>query len=247
MKTVILTSYFSAKEHPQFGDPHLEGITANGRVLDNDISYLGKWYNSVKALGIEARVFYDNLTGEFVNQHTTKKIKFIKVGTSDYSYNDWRYFCFRDWLQKETWDAVFMTDGSDVTVVKDPSGLITEFPDKRFFVCKDTLKLIQFPYLQFHQQLGWENFMFFFLNAHEWDLINNGVIGGRYSDIMLWLDQLCFTRTRIPDPKFNSDIWTSNFVFRNLYRPEQILIGEPVTSVFKGYQTDRKDVYFIHK
>lgn len=247
LSSVIFTSYFSAKQHPQFGDPHLEGITNSGRVLDNDIAYLRKWYYSVKALGIPARIFYDNLTPEFVQVYTTNLIKFVSVGQSPHSYNDWRFYCYRNYLKDNRWDVVFMTDGSDVTVVQDPAKLVEDFPDKKVYLCKDTWKLGQFPYLDYHLKFRWENFMKFVLNANHWDLINMGVIGGTYDEIFSILNRLCTIRDGIGQEGFNADIWTGNFLFRNDYWETDLLIGEPVTSVFKGYETERKDVYFIHK
>ena len=247
MSAVIFTTYFSAKQHPQFGDPHLEGITNSGRVLDNDIAYLRKWYYSLLALDIEGRVFYDNLTDEFVSKYTTSKVRFVKVGQSPHSYNDWRFYCYREYLKSNTWDVVFMTDGSDVTVVQDPSKLVADYPTKKIFLCLDSYKLGQFPYLEYHLRFGWDNYMFFMLNANQWDLINMGVVGGTYANITSFLDRICTIRDGIGNASFNADIWTGNYLFRNEYQEDELLIGDPVTSVFKGYQTHRKDVYFVHK
>ena len=249
MSLVILTTYLSSKIHPQRGDPHLEGITEDGRVKQNDIAYIQKWYDSVKNLGLEGRIFYDNLSDEFVEQYTTKNIKFVKVPISDYSYNDWRFFCYRNYLESNKYDTVFMTDGSDVTVVKNPETLFTEFPYNQidYYLCKDSIKLSQFPYLDGHKKLNFDNYILFFINQFEWDLINMGVIGGKYDDIMTFLNIMCELRLRMGNPSFNADIWTGNYIFRNILQDKKLLIGEPVTSEFKKYQTDRKDVYFVHK
>ena len=247
MSLVILTSYFSKKSHPQAGDPDLKGMAQDGRVQQNSLDYIKGWYDSVKALGIEGRVFYDNLDESLVKQWTTPSIKFIKVETSDYSYNDWRFFCYRNYLEENKFDQVFHTDASDVTVVKNPAVLFEEFPQTNYFLCKDSIKLHQFPYLQGHKQLGFENYILFFINQFEWDLINNGVIGAKYEDMMLFLNTICRLRIQMGNPGFNADIWTANYIFRNLLSEKSLLIGEPVTSRFKHYEINRRDVFFIHK
>ena len=125
MSSVIFTSYFSLKKHPN--DPNdrwVIGRQVDGRVAQNDFKYIESWYNSVNELYLEGRIFYDNLSDEFLERYTTDKIKFIKVFPSDYSNNDWRFFCYRNYLEENKFNNVFLTDGSDVTVAKDPSEII---------------------------------------------------------------------------------------------------------------------------
>jgi hypothetical protein len=104
--TVILTSFFSAKPHPQ-NDPHVIGIKADGTVGSN-FSYIEKWYNSVLSLGLQARIFYDNLPDELVNKYQTSKIHFVKVSnTEGWSNNDFRFFVFEEYLSRHEFQAVF--------------------------------------------------------------------------------------------------------------------------------------------
>ncbi len=248
MDSVILTSYFSIKKHPNDpNDSWVIGREADGRVSQNDFKYIEPWYNSVNKLGLEGRIFYDNLSDEFLQQYTTDKIKFIKVSPSDYSNNDWRFFCYRNFLEENKFDSVFLTDGSDVTVVQDPSGIISSFPDTDLFVCKDSIMLNEFPYLQLHQQAEWDDYVWFMICHNRLELINMGVIGGNYDNVLLFLNKFCETRIRLGIPDFNSDMWVGQYIFRKLLADKKILIGEPFTSIFKKYEIDRKDVYFIHK
>lgn len=248
MNSVIFTSYFSKKIHPNDpNDQSVIGRSSDGKVLQNDISYIEKWYNSIIELNLEARIFCDNLSDDFINQYTTDKIKFVKVETSDYSNNDWRFFCYKNYLEENVFDSVFLTDGSDVTVVQNPSGIISSFPNNDLFVCKDSIMLNEFPYLQIHQKAQWDDYVWFSICQNRLELINMGVIGGNYKNIMLFLDKFCETRIRLGNPDFNSDMWIGQYVFRKLLANQKILIGEPFTSIFKKYETDRKNVYFIHK
>lgn len=249
MSSVILTSYFSQKEHPNdANDLCVIGRNSDGRVLQNDFKYIEPWYNSILSLDLEARVFYDNLSDDFLDKYTTDKIKFIKVQNSDYSNLDWRWFCYRNFLKENKFDSVFLTDGSDVTVVKDPSLILKEFPETDLFVCKDSISLAQFPYIDIHREFNWNDYVWFCIMANRLDLINMGVVGGSYKNILLFLNTFCQERIKMGHPEFGqADMWLGQYVFRSLLSDKQILIGEPFTSVFKGYQIDRKDVYFIHK
>jgi hypothetical protein len=248
MSSVLLTSYFSQKVHPNDPkDPWVVGRDIDGRISQNDITYIKPWYYSVKSLGLNGFIFYDNLTDEFIEEYTTENIKFIKVNPSDYSNNDWRFFCYRNFLEENNFDNVFLSDGSDVTIVKDPSLIIDEFPNIDLFVCKDSIKLNEFPYMDLHEKLNWDNLVWFLINQNRLDLINMGVVGGSYKNILHFLNNFCDTRLKLGIPDFNSDMFIGQYVFRHLLSNKNLLIGEPFTSKFKKYEIDRKDVYFIHK
>lgn len=246
MSSVIFTSYFSKKKHPN--DPNDEfviGREKDGRVKQNSIEYIKPLYYSILNLGLESRIFYDNLSDEFITEYETDKIKFIKVEPSDYSNNDWRFFCYRNFLEENKFDSVFLCDGSDVTVVKDPSSIIQK--DYDLFVCKDSILLSEFPYMSIHKKAGWNDYMMFLLSEPRWALINMGVIGGNYENILNFLNKFCETRIALGNPDFNADMWIGQYVFRSLLKDKKTMIGEPFTSRFKKYEIDRKDVYFIHK
>lgn len=253
MESVILTSYFSRKKHPQAGDGHVIGCQEDGHVKRSDFSYIEKWYNSITKLNINARIFYDELSEEFLNEYSTDKIKFIKtdVESTRYSNNDWRFFCYKKYLDNNKHDVVFMTDCSDVVVVKDPSNLISECKDYNFFAGRDTIKWGNYDfaglsYAETHRKSQWLEPEFFIKNLNL-PLINMGVVGGEYDKVVLFLR--LFKQAREGSPlKLNINMATGNFVLRHLLEKEyNICVGAPVTSDYKSYQNDRTDVYFIHK
>jgi len=249
-QSVVLTSYFSNKPHPN--DPRdmdVIGREADGRVKQCDFSYIQKWHESVDRLDIDAFVFYDNLTQEFIDSHTTDRIRFIKSSPGVWSNNDGRFFCYLDFLRNHKYDNVFLTDGSDVIVVQDPSKIVEDFPDIDIFLCKDSIPLSAFGnFLNIHSHFGWKNYFWFDMQMKQRvDLINMGVIGGRYDTIVEFLEKFCNERNRMSTPEFNADMWLGQYVFRGLMSDKKLLIGEPFTSEFKKHQYDRKDVYFIHK
>ena len=119
MKSVILSSYFALKPHPNSpNDEHVVGRMPNGFVPQNDFGYIKDWYESIIRVGENAVVFHDHLSEEFTSQYQTDKIKFIEVEQSVYSNLDYRHFCFRNFLQENKFDFVVHTDISDVTIVQ---------------------------------------------------------------------------------------------------------------------------------
>ena len=246
MNSIILSSYFALKPHPNStSDRHVVGRMPNGFVPQNDFGYIKDWYESIIRVGENAVVFHDHLSEEFIDKYQTDNIKFLKVDQSIYSNNDYRFFCFRNFLENNKFDFVVHTDISDVTLVKSLKPLLSE--DYDFFACKDTIKLNEFPFMQIHQKYNWENSVIFYVNQNKWDLINMGVIGGPYSNMLDFYDSFCSLRIRMGDPEFNSDMWLLQYLIRSIFNNKKTLIGEPFCSNFKKYEKDRKDVYFIHK
>lgn len=249
MNTVILTSYFSKKKHPNHpGDKDVVGRGSDGFVENDSIQYILPWYNSVNGTSAKGFVFHDNLSDSFVLENTTENIKFIKVPDSIYSNNDYRFYCFRDFLLENQFDVVFHTDASDVTVINDPQELIKKYPNIDYFTCKDSIMLNQFgDYMSVHRHFNFEDSMNFMLNIKRWDLINMGVIGGSYKKMVEFYKMFCSVRDDMGNPEFNADMWVLQYLIRYKLQPCSFLAGDPVCSEFKKYQQDRKDVYFIHK
>lgn len=248
MSTVILSSYFTKKIHPNsVNDQHVVGRMENNHIQNDFFPYIEKWYNSILKNKLNAVLFHDDLSADFVKKYETDKIKFHKVGDFIYSNNDYRFFCFRNFLEENKFDFVFHTDASDVVVVQDPSELFEKFKDFSFFACKDSIPLKHFPYLDVHKKYDWEDFFRCYLNNDTWDLINMGVVGGRYEDMLQFYNKFCETRIKMGDPNFNSDMWVLQYLLRVVFQHKSFMMGDPVCSEFKKYENKREDVYFIHK
>lgn len=256
MSLVILSSYFTKKTHPNnVDDKHVVGRMKNNHIQKDYFPYIEKWYNSVEENDLYAVLFHDGLSDDFVKKYETEKIKFSKVDDFIYSNNDYRFFCFRNWMEEnqnlgdnvKKFDYVFHTDASDVVVVKNPESLFDGFPDYSYFCCKDSIPLCEFPYIQIHQKYEWDDYILCSLNQNRWDLINMGVVGGRYEDMIEFYNKFCETRIKMGDPEFNSDMWVLQYLLRVVFQDKKFLMGDPVCSDFKGYQNEREDVYFIHK
>jgi len=247
MSTVILGSYFSKKRHSNdANDHHVIGRLPNGHVLNDDFSYIEKWYDSIHKNNLNAVLFHDNLSEDKVEKYQTDKIKFIRTEVNHHNNQDYRFFCFRDFLEKNHFDCVFHTDVSDVVVVKDPEQLLRDFPEHSYFFCKDSIKLSQFPYLQWHKAFSFEDSMKFMLNQKRWDLINVGVGGGSFDSMKKFYNEYCKIREPLGNFDINFDMWIPQYLLRS-YFDDKFILGEPVCSEFKKYEEKRDDVYFIHK
>ena len=246
--SVILTSFFSKKIHPNSPqDPHVVGRKNDGRI-ENSFSYIKDWYNSIIKNNLFGVVFYDDLSEDFIKSYENKNINFIKVEDSEYSNLDYRHFCSRDYLLTNKFKYVFHSDVSDVVVVKDPSELIKDNDSFTYFACKDSIKLNEFPYINVHEKFNWEDKVMFLLNENSWDLINMGVVGGRYEDMLNFYQKYCEIREKMGEKEFGqADMWIVQYLLRSIFRDKNTLIGDPMCSEFKKYQKERKDVYFIHK
>ena len=251
MNGVILSSYFTKKKHPNHElDNHVIGRNNLGFVDNDQFSYIKNWYNSITKLKLNGVIFHDNLSEAFVNKHQSEYIKFERVEESNWSNNDYRFYCFRDYLKDKEYDWVFHADVSDVVTVKDPSKLLLDYKDHQFFACQDTCKTQSdaFNYIGIHKSLGWDNLFLFVLNAQNWDLINMGVVGGSGADMKEFYETFCEIRNQTGNPEANINMYLCQYLLRAIFRDKKkTLIGEPVTSKYKAYENNRKDVYFIHK
>ena len=250
MKSLILSSYFSKKPHPNDpNDDAVIGREADGHVASSSFKYIESWYNSIINTSVDVVMFHDELSDDFVSRYTSSNVKFVHVTPNEYSNNDFRFFCFYDYLNSLTTtpECVFHTDASDVVMVKNPISLIMDNPNIDYFACKDSIKLNQFPYTNIHEKIGWDDTLMFMLNEKDWDLINMGVIGGRFENMLNFYKTFVKIRNELQNPHFNADMWICQYLLRSQLQPCEIMIGDPVCSEFKKYQNKRKDVFFIHK
>ena len=246
-KSCILTSYFTLKNHPQSGDPNnrILGVDESGFVQANSHDYIKGFHNSVINKEIDIVIFHDNLCKDYIKQYSNSKISFVKVVESIYSNNDYRFFCYLDWLKDNNYETIFMVDLADVTVSLDPNDL--QLGGDIFF-CEDQgiLDDYQFHatnYFEFHKYFKWENFQKFYDSGY--NLLNMGVIGARYENAIRFLSLFCQERIRAELPHLNINMPLGNYIARKYFN--KVYAGEPFCSEFKKYQKDRKDVYFIHK
>ena len=96
------------------------GANKGHRPKDND-AFIGKWHQSVKALGLPATIFHDGLGQNFTRFYTTDKIKFIQVPLlTRLSPIDERFVIWLEYLRDNPAKYVLMTDLNDVVLANNP-------------------------------------------------------------------------------------------------------------------------------
>ena len=241
---VVFTSYFCMKPHPQvrWGDKEIVGVGPNGKVPKDDFSYIKDWYDSLVKHKIKGIVFYDRLSEGFVKKYTNDYISFEKCATyqGEYSNNDARFIFYAHHLESHNYDIVYLTDGSDVVMVNNPTSII-DIDSSDLFVCADD-KLISKD-VNFWPCV--EHIDSFQKNKDSWELLNMGVIGGTYDNIFKFCKLFTAHRLNTEPRAANINMPLGNMIMRTNF--ERIQCGPPFTSEFKKYQTTRKDVCFRHK
>lgn len=238
---IVLTSYFCNKPHPQLGDPDIVGVSPTGKVRTDDFSYIQDWYESLTKHQVSGVVFYDYLSSEFVEKYTNEYLSFQHCDTllTGYTNNDFRFMCYLKYLEEHKYDVVYLTDGSDVVMVNDPSTVI-DVDSADLFVCKDICLIKDDAYWNMVNHID-----IFQKNKDKWDLLNMGVIGGTYDKIFKFLTLLVDHRLNIDPPTHNLNMPLGNVIMRANF--ENIFCGSPFTSAYKKHETDRTDVCFRHK
>jgi hypothetical protein len=243
---LVCTSYLSTSADPQ-----------RGRFRRPDcFEYMRSWYDSMQSLDLRGFVLHDGLTPAFVNRYQTDRIRFVRVPPSRWSTNDARFFAYRRLLARRDFSHAFLTDISDVTIVRDP---FRELVRRRWrLVIGDEAypspmgrTIRTHPWLiericQTRSRSSMEVFHFFSRRWFDLPTLNAGVIGGRAPEIRRFLDSFVRTRTMIGHPDRTLNMPLVNYIFHRQFAG-RFHAGAPVTSRFKRFERNRRDVWFIHK
>merc|ERR1712166_860795 len=109
-ESVILTSFLSYSKDPQ-----------RGTQVQTTIDYIRNFYLTLRFHQLQAVIFHDSLSANFIAKYGTSLIKFEKVvpGRS-MSTNDFRFKAYREYLGRTQHNWVLMTDASDVFFNSNP-------------------------------------------------------------------------------------------------------------------------------
>jgi hypothetical protein len=166
--------------------------------------------------------------------------------------NIFRYFLYRDFIKENGVDNFFITDITDVVVLNNPfvQPSFINNPSKIF--CGDEPKLLNNEWMYAHSThlrskindyAGYEE------NFAKATLLNCGIVGGSRAIMQTLLKKLCDIHERYNTDNitaYTGDMGAFNYVVRTQYN-EHIIHGTPVNSIFKMYETGRKDCWFRHK
>ena len=113
---IILASWFTYQDDPQ-----------RGQKASQDIEYIWNFYTSSQFLGLNVVIFHDHLTRDFVSKYTTETISFqLIIPSKSFSTNDLRFIIYDDFLKKNPYEWILMTDASDVFFNRNPIAQISQ-------------------------------------------------------------------------------------------------------------------------
>eukprot|EP00434_Breviolum_minutum_P016250 symbB.v1.2.014320.t2/scaffold1020.1/size145545/8 len=247
---MVLTSYFTTK-----GDWQHDGVHANV-----SFSNIQKLYQTAIQNGLSVTVAYDSLPQEFVDTYASQRFRFVKVDLTEfdnrYGVNDVRYFIFHRLLSENLeWKSVFIVDGFDVRSGMNPcSGIEPE----KIYVGSEPDELGR--RLKNHwwttplfQNMGGKYEQWYTSKVTEdMKMLNCGITGGQRDIMLQFLTRMVQV---LQDPALairqsNQDINVNMAALNYILYAEfegKFQYGPPVHSVFKRYENERKDVWWIHK
>jgi hypothetical protein len=237
---------------------HITGIHDVNRnmTLENDSYILIKeWADSVIAANLQGVIFHNNLSEETCKLHAHKNILFCKISYNpQFNPNVYRYFIYRDFLQKHIAqiNALFITDITDVVLVKNPfiDPIFIQNPTSLF--CGDEPKTLHNDWMFAHA----ENLRKNISDYSEYEkrfgqetLLNCGIIGSKAHILLDFIEKLCMIHEEANSEnktEYTGDMGAFNYLARTQFNTH-LWHGEPVNTLFKMYEMERKDCWFRHK
>lgn len=243
---VIFTAYFTTiyDKNREFNTPK------------DDYNYMYPLYSSCKKLNLQLIIFYDDLSDDFVNKYTCDKIIFKKVDMKrweDYEPHDIRIMVLEEYLRKNEFGYIFLTDIRDVYVNKDPF-IIYRNNDNKNKLCLQQ---------DVDETIGeniWANIIF--CRIHNVDkigktilskyvdkrLMNCGIIGGSYVMFYVFIERMAFKISELNKKNLKGikDMMVVNYVYYKFYDESNTITGSDLHSPFHQNIISDK-YYFSHK
>jgi hypothetical protein len=237
---------------------HITGVydvNRNTTLTDDSYELVQEWAESVAKANLKGIIFHNNFTEETCARFENEHISFKRVTYNpEFNPNVYRYFVYRDFLAQtpDPIQGVFVTDVSDVTLVKNPFNDSIFIDNPTTIFCGDEPKLLENDWMIAHaahlraQITDYRAYEDHFATE---TLLNCGIIGGAIPIFFDFLQQLCElheTYNRSNKTTYTGDMGAFNYLARTRFN-ENLRHGFPVNTVFKEYENDRIDCWFRHK
>jgi len=230
-------------------------VNRNELLQQNDFSVIQKWYNSILRAHLKAIVFHNSFSANFVKKYSNEHIQFVEVHYDGrLKPNVYRYFIYQNYLQTnlEGIENIFVTDITDVEVLKNPFESDVFSQNSDFLFCGDEPKILDNDWMRNHsshlRDLMPEFSKYEVVNKHE-TLLNCGVIGSNLTIMKSLFDKMVQVHEAFSysnTTAYTLDMGVFNFVARTAFA-NKIMHGKPVNTVFKAYESERTDCWFRHK
>lgn len=236
---------------------HISGVYDVNRsqiLVDDDLSIIEKWADSIAKLNLQAIIFHNNFSEPTILKHQSAHLLFIKiVSDTRFNPNVFRYCVYNQFLEKycDRIESLFVTDVSDVLVVKNPFVQSLFSTNSDFVFCGDEPTIWDNEWMYnhgSHLRSRIKDYAEIESDYKSHSLLNCGIIGGTMKTIQpliasIWEihENYNFDNTT----SFTGDMGAFNYVMRKNYN-NLIVHGSPVNSEFKSYFDDGTH-WFMHK
>jgi hypothetical protein len=237
---------------------HITGIydvNRSNTLPDDDYELVRTWANSIQALDLHGIIFHNNFSETTCARYQSDHLSFIRVTHNpQFNPNVFRYLVYRDFLREHGHriDSLFVTDVSDVVVVRNPFVQPIFVTNPTTLFCGDEPKILANDWMHNHathlrsKVADYADYEAEFANA---TLLNCGIIGGNLAVMQPFIEQLAAIHERYNhDNKtaYTGDMGAFNYLIRSRFN-DQVFHGPPVNTEFKAYQNTRADCWFRHK
>jgi hypothetical protein len=237
---------------------HITGIhdvNRNLTLANDDYNLVKDWAESVTAADLQGVIFHNNFKDETCKRFENNNISFVKRQYNpQFNPNVYRYFIYKDFLQKhiKQLNAVFVTDITDVVLIKNPfiESFFTDNPSSLF--CGDEPKTLNNEWMLAHSENLRNNISDYseYENkfGHE-TLLNCGIIGSKAPLLLDFIEKLCQIHEEANSEnktEYTGDMGAFNYLARTQFN-KFLKHGAPVNTQFKMYETQRSDCWFRHK
>jgi hypothetical protein len=237
---------------------HITGIYDVNRsttLQEDDYALVKDWAESVAILELQGIIFHNNFSEKTCKKYSNEHISFQKVVFNpQFNPNVFRYFVYQSFLKEHfnTIESLFVTDVSDVVVLKNPfpEPLFVKNPKSLF--CGDEPKILNNEWMidhAAHLRKGISDYSEYEEKYQNATLLNCGIIGGHIKVMHEFFDKLCHIHQEYNTHNttaYTGDMGAFNYLTRTQFN-DRLLHGAPINTTFKAYEVERTDCWFRHK
>ena len=237
---------------------HITGVydvNRNETLMPDDFSIVSEWVKSVERLNLQGIIFHNNFSTQTCQSFNSEHVQFVKIAHHPkFNPNVYRYFVYLNYLKqnREEIESIFITDVSDVCVLKNPFSENLFKTNSKAIFCGDEPKILENEWMLAHSShlrskiADYAQYESDFATA---TLLNCGIVGGKIEVMFPFLQKLCELHESYNfDNKtaYTGDMGAFNYLIRTQFN-EVVLHGTPINTVFKAYDVENKECWFRHK
>ncbi len=230
-------------------------VNRNELLSNNDFGIIQKWYHSILKLQINTIIFHNSLSKDIAEKYSNEYIQFIEIEYDQkLKPNIFRYFLYQDYINQnlKKVNNLFVTDITDVEVMNNPFESPTYIENSDYLFCGDEPEVLDNVWMRNHSshlRNSMPQFKIYEVSNQHETLLNCGIIGGNIAVMKLLFDKMVaihkdFSFSNNTD--YTLDMGVFNFVARTIFA-HKIILGDPVITDFKKYESQRSVCWFRHK